>query len=493
MTKPWPPPHIKPFERLQVNDGTLMNAQRWKLAHDYHRQRQNVHYQSLNQPGIVCDLGVWVIEPPAEAPAKYRDERWVQIQPGIAIDLFGNLIVVTEPMDFRISSEVTTDKALLVYLVVSYVDPDNLHRQNNGEIARETFRIEEKTSPPKDLEVEVCRIMLTPGEVRLSVSADVFFPSYNQLDLRYRTQARSRHQALISLGIVQNNLPQQAQITTNLSYLLQSVASLYPAMSGAGEIGQVRLPASGIQEILNYDLLYFTNQQSLSLTDSELSVLQEYLEAGGVILVEAALTGTRDQELTLIQRELQEAIARLESTTNVQDLAVDELQSLKQELKAELESTETQLEAKINENCLVFYNFAQRLGTPVVDLKQLNRNHPLRTQPFLFAALPTIQGQPIKLLIGGGIVIVVGNLSTAWGLDEELSLPRETIRTAQEMGINILHFAWRRRQLTQYSKDIFTKYSTELSSATELTTPLESPLSPQQKRNRKKPSDLLNL
>jgi hypothetical protein len=67
----------------------------------------------------------------------------------------------------------------------------------------------------------------------------------------------------------------------------------------------------------------------------------------------------------------------------------------------------------------------------------------------LFAGLPTINDQPIHLLIGGGIIVIIGNLSIAWGLDETLSLPRETIRTAQEMGINILHFAWRRRQLMQ--------------------------------------------
>jgi hypothetical protein len=67
----------------------------------------------------------------------------------------------------------------------------------------------------------------------------------------------------------------------------------------------------------------------------------------------------------------------------------------------------------------------------------------------LFAALPTINEQPIQLLTGGGIIVIIGNLSIAWGLDETLSIPRETIRTAQEMGINILHFAWRRRQLMQ--------------------------------------------
>jgi hypothetical protein len=70
----------------------------------------------------------------------------------------------------------------------------------------------------------------------------------------------------------------------------------------------------------------------------------------------------------------------------------------------------------------------------------------------LFAALPSFNQQPIHLLYGGGIVLVLGDLCAAWGLDEQLSLSRENIRTAQELGINILHFAWRRRQLTQLSR-----------------------------------------
>jgi hypothetical protein len=49
---------------------------------------------------------------------------------------------------------------------------------------------------------------------------------------------------------------------------------------------------------------------------------------------------------------------------------------------------------------------------------------------------------------GGGIILVTGTLSNAWGLDDEL-LNRNDIRTAQELGINILHFALRRRQIMQ--------------------------------------------
>jgi hypothetical protein len=52
----------------------------------------------------------------------------------------------------------------------------------------------------------------------------------------------------------------------------------------------------------------------------------------------------------------------------------------------------------------------------------------------------------IQLLSGGGIILAIGNLGGLWGLDEELKRSRTDIRTAQELGINILHFAWKRKQ-----------------------------------------------
>jgi hypothetical protein len=175
-------------------------------------------------------------------------------------------------------------------------------------------------------------------------------------------------------------------------------------------------------------------------------MLEQYLEAGGVLLVEASTEGTHIKELTVVQQELKKALANLQLTANTEDT---EFTTIRQELETELASVKTELDEKINNLCLSFKDFAQNLGTSLQPLQQVNRNHPLRTQPFLFAALPTINEQPIQISIGGGIVFVIGNLSSAWGLDEELSLPRETIRTAQEMGINILHFAWRRRQMMQ--------------------------------------------
>lgn len=196
MTHPFEPPLIKSFERLQASDGLLINAERWRRAHEYHRQRQNTHYQSLNQPGIVCGLGVRVIPAPSTVKAEYRDQRWVQIQPGIAIDLVGNLIVVPRTIDFRIATVVAGSETVMIYLVVSYVDPEELRRDGQNEIVQETFRVDEKSSPPLAKEVEICRILLQAGQVSITQPTDVFFPGYNNIDLRYRTQAQARPRQL---------------------------------------------------------------------------------------------------------------------------------------------------------------------------------------------------------------------------------------------------------------------------------------------------------
>ncbi len=387
MSHPFPPPPIKPFERLQPSDGLLINAERWRKAHDYHRLRQNAHYQCLNQPGIVCGLGVQVIAAPREVEAQYRDGRWVEIQPGIAIDLLGNLIVVPNTIDYRIATEVRDSDPVMLYLVVSYVDPDELRRNSQHEVVQEMYRVDEKSTIPGSTEIEICRVLLQSGEVKITQPADVFFPGYNNIDLRYRRQAQARPQAIVRMAQVNHNDPECARSFFNLSYLLQAVEALYPSLRGTEEVGQVTFN----ENIQEYDLLYLTGKQGLSLNSLEFDNLKKYLNTGGVLLVDAPLDGN-----ALIER---------------------------------------------------IHGLAQQLENPLRPLEELRRDHPLRTRPFLFAALPMINQQLIQLLTGGGIILIIGDLGSAWGLDRGLSLPRLTIRTAQELGVNILNYAWKRRQL----------------------------------------------
>lgn len=386
MSHPFPPPEIKSFERLQASDGLLINAERWSKAHDYHRLRQNTHYQCLNQPGIVCGLGVRVIPAPRQVEAKFRDGRWVQVQPGIAIDVAGNLIVVPEPRDFPVDLEVASSDPVMVYLVIGYVDPEELRRRQQRDIVQETYRIDQKNSSPDSLEIEICRILLQPGQTTITQPGDVFYPGYNNIDLRYRRQAQSRPQALVKMAQVSHSDGEYARNFFNLSYFLQSVEPLYSSLRGADEPSEVSL-SENLQE---YDLLYLTGKQQLQFNSLELESLRNYLNSGGVLLVDAP----------------QDANGLIEST----------------------------------------HALAQQLDNPLRPLEELQRSHPLRTKPFLFAALPMVNQQLIRLLIGGGIILVIGDLATAWGLDREFNLPRIVIRTAQELGVNILNYAWKRRQ-----------------------------------------------
>ncbi|MFO0141792.1 MAG: hypothetical protein ACK513_10335, partial [Aphanizomenon sp.] len=83
MTKPWSEPEKQPLKRLEVTDGLLINSKKWHIAHNYHHQRQNLHYQSLNQAGIVCGLGVRLLKKTA---TRTEYEFVLKFQPGIAID-----------------------------------------------------------------------------------------------------------------------------------------------------------------------------------------------------------------------------------------------------------------------------------------------------------------------------------------------------------------------------------------------------------------------
>jgi len=400
-----PLPEVRPLNRLNVYDSLIINADRWLRAQTYHRDRQNLHYQSLNHPGIVCGLGVRVIEPPSEAPARFRDRRWLEVQPGIAIDLNGNPVIVTGEVNrkIRIASDAPQRGAITVYLVVSYVEPDHLGHPQDAEELREWFRFEEKTTPPDELELELCRIQLEPGEVCLTLPQDPLQPRTSQTDLRYRVLIQSRPQAVVRVAqIAGKNQGTIQPCYQNFFALSRASAALYPSLQSVVEPNPVRQMA-GIT--LPYDLLYLNGQQINQLQEPDWLGLRNFLKIGGVILVETALEG-------------------------------ETLESLKQSFTQQFQV-----------HFVAWEDSDKESGDPAVELLQL-----VQTQPFLFALPPTLQQQPIQVWLGGGVVLVVGELSSAWGgRTQSAALPRHEICAAQEFGINLLYFAWRRRYLSQLS------------------------------------------
>ena len=74
-------------------------------------------------------------------------------------------------------------------------------------------------------------------------------------------------------------------------------------------------------------------------------------------------------------------------------------------------------------------------------------------RPFLFPSLPQLKPDipPIEFRQFGNILVTIGELSSAWGRENDL--PRSQIRTAHELGINLLDYAchhWEQHRCYQW-------------------------------------------
>ncbi|MBT9316676.1 hypothetical protein [Leptothoe spongobia] len=439
----FPTPSIHPFERLQVSEGLLITTERWQQTQRYHRQRQNFQFQALYQPGIVCGLGVSIISRNADDNIRYQDtKKLLQIQPGIAIDANGNPIIVPKPEVFQLRS--TPTEAEVVYLVVNYVDPDELRSPPEQNSIQETFRIIEKNAlAPED--VELCRILFDGTDI--SLAADPYFPEPNTLDHRHRLPIRQRPQTTLQVAQIVAEQPDQVSsksVQKSLRRLLESVDSLLPTLQGDTDIHRIdRTSLAGIDH-RPYDLIYCDYEQLPHLAAAALPRLKNYLETGGLLCINTDIASTRLNELYTVRQELLVALDDLGDFTDTD--------TMQQQLLSEVDATETEIASSIREICQSVFDLTLQIDYPLTGRGKIDSDHPLLTYPFLFGQLPTLKARPIHGFCWGGIVLLISNLPQAWRADPALKLSRNTIRAAQELGINLMHYGWRRRQLTQLQK-----------------------------------------
>ncbi len=380
-----------PLQRLHVYDGLTMNARRWSIAHDYHRRRQNIHYQALSQPGIVHGLGIELIDPPDTAPARFRQfGRWISIQPGIAIDREGNPIIVDAHVDrsYRIAIDLSKTETVTLYVVVSFVEPDLAYEQL-GETIPERFRFDQKTEPPSPSEIELCRIELQTnenGEIVIRQPEDVFFPQVNELDLRYRQSVQVSPGYCVSVGVISDiNSP----LVRNFNALDRALPGLYPAMQI--QVEPISFYAAQTLTNWQWNLLYLPLDY---LSNFNAVQLQAFIKQGGTILVE---TPTLSSVLNPMNEIVQHA---------------------------------------------PFYAWERLVA----------ESHAIVTEPFTFNLPVILRETNIQLCWSPGLISIEGSLLAAWG--SQSGYLRDEIRAAQELGINILQFAWKRHQLTQLSQDL---------------------------------------
>ena len=177
---------------------------------------------------------------------------------------------------------------------------------------------------------------------------------------------------------------------------MQSLNVLYPNLQGNTEVEKVVLEKTSDLINADFDLIYIPSYQ-LDNINSQKKIIDDYRNLGGMILIEV------DDQYTL--QEIYESVGSL--------------------LEIPIESWQS------------WHNLSEVSS--------------FKTQPFLFTALPEYLKD---IYYFKGIILVLGHLSKVWGGEfEELS--RNDIRTAQELGINMLNFAWKRRNMMRLlSSDI---------------------------------------
>jgi len=284
--------------------------------------------------------------------------------------------------------------------------------------------VNEKTSPPSELEIELCRITLAAGTTTVEAPPLIFQPQINQLDLRWRPTASLRPTFTVRVGTAQIDLWQG---------LVRAVPCLAPQL-------QIQMhPLSSTPDLDDCDLIFLPDATFRTLAEEQVYAYQEYLSSGGVVLVEVALRGTRLAELIALAQELQSAAQRLGRAAEVAPVV--------REIETELAGVRTAVQEAIAQCLGTYSELAHRLGVTLQPFSELPADHPLRSQPFLFSALPVIGGYPLQIWIGGGLIVAIGDLSHTWALIPPVALPRETLRTAHEMTVNLLSFAQMHHQL----------------------------------------------
>jgi hypothetical protein len=400
--QPFPFPSAEPLERLRIHDDLIINAERWSFAHSYHRQRQNLVYRSLNQPGIVTGLGVKKIKSPENVSSRGQNKSWLEIQPGIAIDINGNPIVVNSSTELlercypvaAIAPKLennTTNANTIIYIYIQYRDPEKLEINSNSEKTTEGFKITHGFQPPiiENGEIELCRIKMEPGLKELQNPDNPLLPKINEIDLTHRIQAHYRPLAYVRVGCVNGVVN---QVNKGLKALVDSLGALFPTLQASVYEQEINISLDA-----TCDLVYLSEKSFYNLQkgDIELDILKNFLNTGGTILIEV------DVFKSEFENFLQQNLLSSEAFINWSDLELHNLHLLK--------------------------------------------------HPFLFTQLPIFHNQQldIKLSRQGKIILVTEPFSA---ICSGTDLNRSDIRVAHEFGINLLYFAWQRRFLSDLSK-----------------------------------------
>jgi hypothetical protein len=359
--------------------------------------------------GLVIDVPIWVdahnyhrdqqrlhamslhqhgIVTGLEAVAWNPPDNSVVIYPGIAIDQQGNSIVVPQPQRFYVK---VTEKGI-ARIVLEYAEiPENttkssLQSQGHPMYILEAFRIEEQRQRPEESGLELARIVLDGKSAAIRDASNPLNPAPNEIDTRYRQMAGAISRGHIRLAILDN--PSSTRHVNGILNLSRAINQSSDYSSSF--VGTISLN----DEVRDCDLVFMCGNEEFRFSENEERLLSNFLSRGGVLLGETCHEGT----------------------------------------------TRSKEQGQTFSTC--FAALAQKLGRV---LRSVDRGHRLLTVHNLFTAVPPGLNGPASLVEDQGMLYSDGDFGCMWaGGKHDKALPRDTIRTAHELGTNIAIYAYQR-------------------------------------------------
>ncbi len=365
-----------PTKRVSPYDGMAVTARVWADAHDYHRTSQQLQALFDHGPGILAGLQVLASDPPDSS---------VYVQPGIARDAAGQIIVLSEPVRYDLEQAEG-----YLQLLLSYGEGRPLPDADSEAgitYVHSAFAVEAKPVTPESAGVvELARIRRWDAAAPIADAPQPQRPGANEIDLRYRREIGAVPAEAASVAVVHVGAAQETPHA-------QGACNLARALRQAGRRVWVDEGVLLTTDLAPYTMVYMVGQGKFELGAEEMNTLYSYIQGGGTLFIESC------------RQDVDAAAAS--------DAALADL-----------------------------------LGSLGVQLEPLPADHPLLQTPSLFAAPPVgfeTEGTP-QLLANDRVIYSTFDYGCLWrGLRRQMPPSREEIRAAVEWGENLIAYALARR------------------------------------------------
>jgi hypothetical protein len=170
----------------------VIDVDTWMTAHDYHRSHHQLHLLTLHGSGVASGLGLRPTDPPSDS---------LIVEPGVAIDAAGNVIIVPTRQRLAIESGDRT-----TFVTLDYVESLPTSVAVNGHEGRgrmvEDYRIRLAAEQPAPPALEIGRVRTKGASPTISAASQPLSPGANEIDLRFRPELYPQAATELSVTLV---------------------------------------------------------------------------------------------------------------------------------------------------------------------------------------------------------------------------------------------------------------------------------------------------